>query len=89
MLRGIRLFAGCVPVVGVGGDSLYPRFAFGWPSKFTLAQRREIKKLALARLHDLGADMIYWLVRAKTRHQQVINFRLSLYIEHMFAIVTG
>ena len=32
-----------------GFDSLYPKYAGGRPPTFTLAQRREIKKIALSR----------------------------------------
>ena len=35
-----------------GFDSLKPRYAGGRPPKFTLPQRREIKKTALARPVD-------------------------------------
>src|SRR3954454_17301941 len=37
-----------------GFDSLYPRYAGGRPPTFTLPQRREIKKIALARPQDHG-----------------------------------
>ncbi|MDQ4132832.1 MAG: helix-turn-helix domain-containing protein, partial [Actinomycetota bacterium] len=39
-----------------GFDSLYPRYAGGRPPTFTLAQRREIKRIALSRPtdHDLA-----------------------------------
>jgi hypothetical protein len=30
-----------------GFDSLYPRYKGGYPLKFTLGQRREIKKIAM------------------------------------------
>jgi len=38
-----------------GFSSLYPKYKGGWPPKFTLAQRREIKKIAKSRPveHDL------------------------------------
>ena len=38
-----------------GFDALYPRYAGGRPPTFTLAQRREVKKVTLSRpvYHDL------------------------------------
>ena len=32
-----------------GFDSLYPRYKGGYPLKFTLGQRREIKKIAMSK----------------------------------------
>ena len=43
-----------------GFDSLYPRYAGGRPPKFTLPQRREIKKIALARPTDHDLPFSTW-----------------------------
>jgi transposase len=43
-----------------GFDSLQPRYAGGRPPKFTLPQRREIKKIALARPVDHGLPFSTW-----------------------------
>ncbi len=43
-----------------GFDSLYPRYAGGRPPKFTLRQRREIKKIALARPTDHDLPFSTW-----------------------------
>ena len=43
-----------------GFDSLYPRYAGGRPPKFDLAQRAEIKKIALARPADHGLPFSTW-----------------------------
>ena len=43
-----------------GFDSLYPRYAGGRPPKFTLPQRQEIKKAALARPTDHGLPFSTW-----------------------------
>lgn len=43
-----------------GFDSLYPRYAGGRPPKFTLPQRRQIKKLALSRPTDHGLPFSTW-----------------------------
>ena len=43
-----------------GFDSLQPRYAGGRPPKFTLAQRREITKTALARPADHGLPFSTW-----------------------------
>jgi transposase len=43
-----------------GFDSLYPKYAGGRPPKFTLPQRREIKKYALARPQDHGLPFSTW-----------------------------
>ena len=43
-----------------GFDSLYPRYAGGRPPTFTLAQRREIKKLALSRPVDHDLPFSTW-----------------------------
>lgn len=43
-----------------GFDSLAPRYAGGRPAKFTLPERREIKKIALARPADHGLPFSTW-----------------------------
>jgi len=43
-----------------GFDSLTPKYAGGRPAKFTLPQRREIKKIALARPADHGLPFSTW-----------------------------
>lgn len=43
-----------------GFDSLRPRYAGGRPPKFDLAQRAEIKKIALARPADHGLPFSTW-----------------------------
>jgi transposase len=43
-----------------GFDSLKPRYAGGRPPKFDLAQRAEIKKIALARPADHGLPFSVW-----------------------------
>jgi len=43
-----------------GFDSLYPKYSGGRPPKFTLPQRREIKKIALSRPTDLGRPFSTW-----------------------------
>ena len=43
-----------------GFDSLQPRYAGGRPPKFTLPQRQEIKKIALARPTDHGLPFSTW-----------------------------
>jgi len=45
---------------GDGFDSLYPRYAGGRPPTFTLPQRREIKKIALARPQDHDLPFSTW-----------------------------
>jgi transposase len=43
-----------------GFDSLYPRYQGGRPPKFTLAQRREIKKTAKSHPADHGLPFSTW-----------------------------
>jgi transposase len=43
-----------------GFDSLYPKYSGGRPPKFTLPQRRAIKKVALSRPTDLGRPFSTW-----------------------------
>jgi transposase len=43
-----------------GFDSLKPKYAGGRPPKFTLAQRQEIKRAALARPADHGLPFSVW-----------------------------
>jgi transposase len=43
-----------------GFDSLYPRYKGGRPPKFTLGQRREIKKIARSRPADHGLPFSVW-----------------------------
>jgi transposase len=43
-----------------GFDALYPRYAGGRPPTFTLPERREIKKIALAVPTDLGQPFATW-----------------------------
>ena len=43
-----------------GFESLYPRYAGGRPPTFTLPQRQEIKKIALARPVDHGLPFSTW-----------------------------
>jgi transposase len=43
-----------------GFGSLYPRYKGGRPPKFTLAQRREIKKTAVSRPSDHGLPFSAW-----------------------------
>jgi transposase len=43
-----------------GFDSLRPKYAGGRPPKFTLSQRQEIKKTALARPADHGLPFSTW-----------------------------
>jgi transposase len=43
-----------------GFGSLYPRYKGGHPPKFTLAQRREIKKLARSHRADHGLPFSTW-----------------------------
>src|SRR5215469_1779522 len=43
-----------------GFGSLYPRYKGGRPPKFTLTQRREIKKIAKARPHDYDLPFSTW-----------------------------
>jgi len=43
-----------------GFDSLYPRYKGGRAPKFTLAQRREIKKIAKSRPADHGLPFSAW-----------------------------
>jgi transposase len=43
-----------------GFDSLYPRYKGGRPPKFTLGQRREIKKIAKSRPVDHGLPFSVW-----------------------------
>jgi hypothetical protein len=37
-----------------GFDSLYPRYKGGYPLRFTLGQRREIKKIAMSKPAERG-----------------------------------
>jgi transposase len=43
-----------------GFDSLYPRYSGGRPPTFTLPERREVKKIALARPTDHGLPFSTW-----------------------------
>jgi transposase len=43
-----------------GFDSLYPRYRGGRPPTFTLAQRREIKKISLSRPQDHDLPFSTW-----------------------------
>jgi transposase len=43
-----------------GFDSLYPRYSGGRPPTFTLPERREVKKIALARPVDHGLPFSTW-----------------------------
>src|SRR5262249_57745110 len=43
-----------------GFDSLYPRYKGGRPPKFTLAQRREIKKIAKSKPAEHGLPFSTW-----------------------------
>ena len=43
-----------------GFESLYPRYAGGRPPTFTLAQRQQIKKIALSRPQDHGLPFSTW-----------------------------
>jgi transposase len=43
-----------------GFDSLHPKYAGGRPPKFTLPQRQEIRKTALARPADHGLPFATW-----------------------------
>jgi transposase len=43
-----------------GFESLYPKYSGGWPPSFTLPQRREIKKIALARPEDHDLPFSTW-----------------------------
>src|ERR1700746_3448283 len=43
-----------------GFESLYPRYAGGHPPVFTLAQRREIKKIAKSRPAEHGLPFSRW-----------------------------
>ena len=43
-----------------GFDALYPRYHGGRPPRFTLAQRREIKRLALSRPQDHELPFSSW-----------------------------
>ncbi len=43
-----------------GFDSLYPKYSGGRPPKFSLPQRREIKKIALARPSDHDLPFSTW-----------------------------
>jgi transposase len=43
-----------------GFESLYPKYAGGRPPTFTLPERREIKKIALARPQDHGLPFSTW-----------------------------
>jgi transposase len=43
-----------------GFESLYPKYSGGRPPTFTLPQRREIKKIALARPQDHGLPFSTW-----------------------------
>jgi transposase len=43
-----------------GFDSLYPRYAGGRPPTFTLGQRQQVKKIALARPTDHGLPFSTW-----------------------------
>ena len=43
-----------------GFDSLYPKYAGGRPPTFTLPQRREIRKIALARPQDHDLPFSTW-----------------------------
>ena len=43
-----------------GFDSLAPKYAGGRPAKFTLPERREIKKIVLARRADHGPPFSTW-----------------------------
>jgi transposase len=43
-----------------GFESLYPKYAGGRPPTFTLAQRQEIKKIALSRPADHGPPSSAW-----------------------------
>ena len=43
-----------------GFESLYPRYAGGHPPVFTLAQRREIKKIAKSKPADHGLPFSRW-----------------------------
>src|SRR3954452_22421280 len=51
-----------------GFDSLYPRYAGGRPPTFTLPQRREIKKIALARPTDHGRPFSTWSLTKLAEH---------------------
>jgi transposase len=51
-----------------GFDSLYPRYAGGRPPTFTLPQRREIKKIALARPQDHGLPFSTWSLSKLAEH---------------------
>jgi transposase len=43
-----------------GFSSLYPKYKGGRPPKFTLAQRREVKKVARSHPHDHGLPFSTW-----------------------------
>ena len=43
-----------------GFDALYPRYKGGRPATFTLAQRQEIKRIALSDPQDLGQPFSTW-----------------------------
>ena len=43
-----------------GFDALYPRYMGGRPATFTLAQRQEIKRIALSDPQDLGQPFSTW-----------------------------
>jgi transposase len=51
-----------------GFDSLYPKYSGGRPPKFTLPQRREIKKIALSRPTDLGRPFSTWSLTKLADH---------------------
>jgi transposase len=51
-----------------GLDSLYPRYRGGRPPTFTLPQRREIKKIALARPTDHGLPFSTWSLSKLAEH---------------------
>ena len=50
-----------------GFDSLAPKYSGGRPAKFTLPERREIKKIALARPTDHGLPFSTWSLPAVRR----------------------
>ena len=43
-----------------GFASLYPRYSGAWPRKFTLPERREVKKIAMSRPAEHGLPFSTW-----------------------------
>src|SRR6266566_2129916 len=60
-----------------GFDALYPRYRGGRPRSFTLPQRQQIKRIALAIPTDLGQPFAMDTVRSRISDRSAAFFRRS------------